>query len=174
MQEQAVVVKPSDNVVELHPAPTTEPTRRSLERRWSKEVLEPGFTFIPSVLLRAQARLHIDAIELAVLLHLIEHWWEDDAMPFPSKKRLAERLGVSDKTVQRAIQRLETEGLVKREVRAHASGGQASNRYDLSPLIERLKPIAQEMTEARNKAAAERRAVSRPGLRRRVKDAKAS
>ena len=161
------MVKPTSNVVPLHPA--TEKSKRSLEKRWSKEVLEPGFTFVPSVILRAQARLHIDATELAVLLHLIDHWWEDDAMPFPSKKRLAERLGVSEKTVQRAVKRLEDEGLIKRHPRSHASGGQASNRYDLSPLVEKLKPIAKDLTDAREQAAATRRAASRPGLKRRPK-----
>jgi predicted transcriptional regulator len=167
MQEFLDMVKPTDNVVALR-SPKEE-TKRGLEKRWSKEVLEPGFTFVPSVILRAQARLHIDATELAVLLHLIDHWWEDDTMPFPSKKRLAERLGVSDKTVQRAMKRLEDEGLIKREPRTHASGGQASNRYDLSPLVEKLKPIARDMVEARDQAAATRRAASRPGLKRRPK-----
>lgn len=167
------MVKPADNVVPLHPAPP-EADKRSLEKRWSKEVLEPGFTFVPSVILRAQARLHIDAVELTVLLHLIDHWWDDDTMPFPSKKRLAERLGVSDKTIQRAMKRLEDEGLIRREARSHSSGGQASNRYDLSPLVEKLKPIAADMTRARDEAAATRRAASRPGLKRRRKDEKAS
>jgi predicted transcriptional regulator len=172
MQEFLVMVKPTSNVVALRP-PKKE-SKSSLEKRWSKEVLEPGFTFVPSVILRAQARLHIDATELAVLLHLIDHWWEDDTMPFPSKKRLADRLGVSDKTVQRAMKRLEDEGLIKREARSHASGGQASNRYDLSPLVEKLKPIARDMIDARDQAAAARRAASRPGLKRRPKgDAKA-
>lgn len=159
------MVKPPNNVVALRPP--KEESKRNLERRWSKEVLEPGFTFVPSVILRAQARLHINATELALLLHLIDHWWEDDTMPFPSKKRLAERLGVSDKTVQRAMKRLEEEGLIKREPRSHASGGQASNRYDLSPLVDKLKPIARDMVEARDEAAATRRAASRPGLKRR-------
>lgn len=167
------MVKPADNVVPLRPA-AAEATKRSLEKRWSKEVLEPGFTFVPSVILRAQARLHIDAVELTVLLHLIDHWWDDNTMPFPSKKRLAERLGVSDKTIQRAMKRLEDEGLIRREPRSHASGGQASNRYDLSPLVERLKPIAEDMTKARDEAAATRRAASLPGLKRRQKDEKAS
>jgi len=159
--------EPSQNVVPLRPAAAQESSRKVLEKRWTKGVIEPGFTFIPSVLLRAQARLHINATELAVLMHLVDHWWEDEEMPFPSKRRLAERLSVSDKTVQRAMKRLEEEGLVKRSVRRHASGGQASNIYDLKPLVEKLKPIAKDMVEARDKAAATRRAASRPGLRRR-------
>lgn len=167
------MVKSADNVVAIRPA-EAEVAKRSLEKRWTKEVLEPGFTLIPSVILRAQARLHINAVELAVLLHLIEHWWEDKAMPFPSKRRLAERLQVSDKTVQRAMKRLEDGGLIRREARSHSSGGQASNRYDLSPLVERLKPIAADLVTARDEAAATRHAATRPGLKRRSKSADVS
>ena len=162
----------SDNVVPLRPRADAAPSRRSLEKRWTRDVIEPGFTLIPSVILRAQARLHINAVELAVLMHLIDHWWEDETMPFPSKRRLAERMSVSDKTVQRAIVRLEEEGLLKRHPRSHASGGQASNLYDLSPLVEKLKLIAKDMIEARMDAAATRRAAARPGLKRRVKASK--
>jgi predicted transcriptional regulator len=161
------VTEKKENVVPLRPKPAQETSRRSLEKRWTKGVIEPGFTFIPSVLLRAQARLHINAADLAVLMHLIDHWWEDEEMPFPSKRRLAERLSVSEKTVQRSIQRLEEAGLVRRHVRRHASGGQSSNLYDLTPLVEKLKPIAQDMLAARDEAAAKRRSAVRPGLKKR-------
>lgn len=160
----------TNKVVPLRPAATPETSRKVLEKRWTKGVIDPGFTFVPSVLLRAQARLHINATELAVLMHLIDHWWEDEEMPFPSKRRLAERLSVSDKTVQRAIKRLEDEGLVRRIVRRHSSGGQASNIYDLKPLVEKLKPIAKDIIDARDKAAATKRAAVRPGLRKRSPD----
>ena len=63
----------SAHVVPPRPRADAAPSRRSLEKRWTKEVIEPGFTFIPSVILRAQARLHINAVELAVLMHLIDH-----------------------------------------------------------------------------------------------------
>lgn len=151
--------------------PEPKPTRE-MERRWSKEVLEPGFTLIPSVLLRAQARLHIDAIDLAVLLHLIDHWWSSSEMPYPSKRRLAERLMVSEKTIQRAVARLEAEGLVRRIARHYSGGGQASNYYDLSPLVERLRPLAKDVMDARAEARATVRAAERPGGRRKRSPAK--
>ncbi len=151
-------------VVQLRPKPEPAANKKVLEERWTKGVLELGFVFIPSVLLRAQKRLHIDSVELAVLLHLIDHWWENDDMPFPSKKRLAERIGVkSDKTIQRAIVKLESEKLIRRVKRLNKSGGQTSNTYDLTPLVERLKPIAKEMLEAREDAKVARRSPEKPG-----------
>ena len=159
----------TENVVPLRPeAGEAEPDRKSLERRWTKTVLEPGFTQIPSVLLRAQSRLHLGPIELNVLLQMIDHWWDSEDMPFPAKKRLAERMGVSEKTIQRAVARLVTEGLIRRTPRHNRHGGQTSNLYDLSPLVEKLTPIAEDMLKAREEARATRRSPERPGHRSRV------
>ena len=155
-----------DNVGGLPPA-AVEVKEHCFGERWSEEVLEPGFTVIPSVILRAQARLGINAIELAVLLHLIDHWWEDDTKPLPSKKRLAARLGVSDKTVQRAAKRLDEGGLIRREKRSRGSGSATSNCYDLSPLVEKLKSIATDMAKAPDQAVATCRTPLRRDSKRR-------
>lgn len=144
-------------------APSSTASKSAMEDRWGKNVIKAGYTVVPSIILRAQSRLHINAIELAVLLHLLDHWWDNAEMPFPSKKRIAERLGVSDKTVQRAIVALETENLVRRVKRSNGNGGQASNLYDLTPLIERIRPIADEDLEAKKKSADMRRSVGRNG-----------
>ncbi|MCR5877273.1 GntR family transcriptional regulator [Phenylobacterium sp. J367] len=87
------------------------------------------------------------------------------------KRRLAERLDVSDKTVQRAIAKLEAEKLVRRVARHYSAGGQASNYYDLSPLVDRLKDIAGDFIEAREEARKAKRKAERPGLRNRKKAA---
>jgi predicted transcriptional regulator len=141
-------------------APTS---KKVMEERWGHNTIKAGYTFVPSLILRAQARLHINAVELAVLLHLLDHWWDNADMPFPAKQRLAERLGVSTKTVQRAVAALETEGLIQRVKRHNGHGGQGSNYYDFAPLIEKLKPIAEEALEAKKKAAELRRSVGRNG-----------
>lgn len=153
------------NVVPIRPTATLASDAKSLEKRWGKKVLEPGFTLIPSVLLRALVRLHIGSNELSVLLQMIDHWWENDDMPFPSKKRLGERIGMSEKTVQRAVAKLEAEGLVRRVARHNKLGGQTSNIYDLTPLVEKLGPIAEDMIKARDEAKATRRSPERPGHR---------
>jgi len=143
--------------------PSPPATRSAMENRWGKNVIKAGYTVVPSIILRAQARLHINAVELAVLLHLLDHWWDNEEMPFPSKKRLADRLAVSSKTIQRAMVALETEGLVRRVKRSNGNGGQASNLYDLSPLIEKIRPFADEDLEARKKSTEMRRSVGRAG-----------
>lgn len=155
------------NVVELASARRPKESDKVLERKWGKVILRPGFTVVPSVILRAQARLHINATELAVLLHLLDHWWQPDDMPWPAKKALAERLGVSLKTVQRAIVKLEQEGLLRRESRYRQHGGRTSNLYDLSPLVAKLAPIVEEMETAAAEAESLKRKATRPGLRRR-------
>lgn len=143
--------------------PSPASTKSMMEERWGKNVIRAGYTVVPSIILRAQARLHINAVDLAVLLHLLDHWWDNAEMPFPSKQRIADRLDVSTKTVQRAIVKLEKEGLVRRVARSNGNGGQASNLYDLQPLIDRIRPIADEDLEARKKAADLRRSVGRNG-----------
>jgi DNA-binding HxlR family transcriptional regulator len=63
---------------------------------------------------------------------------------------------------------LEKEGLVLRKDRYHKTGGRTSNEYDLSPLVERLKPIAADMEKASQDAKAAKKAAERPGLKKRA------
>lgn len=102
------------NVVPLNPKQHPQATLKVLDQKWGKETMEANYTVLPSALLRGQARLGINATELAVLVHLIDHWWKADEMPWPSKRTLADRLRVGEKTIQRAIAHLEEEGLIKR------------------------------------------------------------
>jgi predicted transcriptional regulator len=130
-------------------AQAAQDDKNSLNAKWGKQTMDVGFTVLPSVLLRSQARLKIKCNELAVLVHLIEHWWKPGSMPWPSKKTIAERLGVSDKTVQRAMVKLEKEKLIQRNSRfLKTSKGRTSNEYDLAPLVDRLKEIAAETATA--------------------------
>lgn len=140
---------------------------RTLSKKWGKVTMDANYTVIPCALLRGQARLGIGPNELAVLIHLIDHWWRPEAMPWPSKKTIADRLGVSTKTVQRAVVKLKDQGLLRRNDRYHKTGGRTSNEYDLTPLVERLQIIAADMEKAAQKAKATKKAAERPGLRRR-------
>lgn len=155
---QGQVVRLTDRV----PKPQTE---KVLKAKW-RTSLEGGWTVIPSALVRGLPRLHVDANGLSVLICLIDYWWSPLDLPWPSKKTLAEQLNVSERTIQRTLTRLETEGLIRREARFLAGhGGQTSNRYDLSPLVAKLEAIAKDMKAARAEAAKTRRAATRPGIR---------
>ena len=80
-------------------------------------------------------------------------------IPYPSKKTLGERLGLSPRQVQRYVAELEEAGLVKRLDRFAAHKGRLSNQYDLSGLVARLKKMEPEFREVN----AMKRQVARPG-----------
>lgn len=155
--------KTSAKVIPLHPLKA----KKASERKWGKEVMGFGFCIIPSLLLRAQPRLKLNPTHLAILMHLADFWWEAERKPHPSKKTLGERLGLSARQVQRYIAELEAMKLLQRIERRSPSRGKRSNLYDLSGLVARLKELEPEFRQVEEKSQAERRRVSRPGLRRR-------
>ena len=156
------------NIVPLKPKQAPEESQKILNQKWGQETMDANYAVIPSALLRGQARLGINAIELALLIHLIDHWWKPGEMPWPSKKTLAERLRVGEKTVQRAMAHLQEEGLISRNARFNKTGARTSNEYDLAPLVERLKPIAKDMVAAANAAKALKKKAEKPGLKTRT------
>lgn len=115
-------------------------------RKWGKAVLDLGFCVIPSLLLRAQARLGISPVQLVILLHIIDHWWFADMLPFPSKASIASRCNLSPRQVQRYLTELEERGYMKRVNRFAGHKGQQSNYYDLSGLVAQLKKLEPEFS----------------------------
>lgn len=150
----------SAKVVPLRPA---KKASQASEKKWGKEVMDLGFNIIPSLLFRAQQRLGLNPTQLAVLLQLADYWWDEDRRPYPSKKALSERLGLSTRQIQRHIAELEAAGLVQRIKRRAAHKGRQSNYYDLSGLVKRLKALEPEFREVKEKTKAMRRQVSRRG-----------
>lgn len=148
--------------------PATKATKAS-ERKWGKAVMDRGFCMVPSLMLRAQARLNLNPTQLAVLMHLADYWWDVDRKPFPSKRTLGERLQLSPRQVQRYMAELEQMGYVQRIERTAAHKGKLTNEYDLSGLVRRLKEIEPEFRELEREIKERRRAVTRPGLRSRTK-----
>ena len=98
-------------------------------------------------------------------MQLCDFWREDDRKPHPGKKLLAERLGLSEKQVQRHIAELEQFGLVKRVERHAAHCGRMANTYDLTGLVERLKKLEPEFRKVEEDAKRERKAVKKRGYK---------
>ena len=155
----------SAEVIPLRPSKAT----KASERKWGKPVMDLGFCIVPSLLLRAQPRLKLNPTQLAVLIQIADFWWDVDRKPYPSKKSLGDRLGLSARQVQRHIAELEVMGYVKRISRTAPSRGKLSNKYDLSGLVKRIKELEPEFREVEEDVKTRRRAVARPGLRRRAK-----
>ncbi len=123
---------------------------RALKSKWGKETIEvDGFTAIPNILLERQQALKIDAIKLNILLVLLKHWWEKPKMPYPAKTKIADIVGRDVSTVQRQIRAMEKQGLLSRNKRYQTAGGQTSNEYDLSGLIEQLHSLSVQRLKER-------------------------
>ncbi len=56
---------------------------------------------------------------------------DKDGKSWPSVKRMAKDLSISEKTVRRAVQDLDQAGLVKKEYAFRKNGSYTSNRYFL-------------------------------------------
>ena len=98
--------------------------------------------------LQRQQALGLDPL-VNILLQLADHWWERDNAPFPSKKTLADRIGVAPRTVQRRVHRMESAGFIKRIERHHPHGGNKTNRYSFDGLIKEADQFAQELLKQR-------------------------
>lgn len=82
-----------------------------------------------------------------MLVHLADYWWDVNRKPYPSKKSLGDRFGLSPRQVQRYLAELEAMGLVQRIERRAVHRGKLSNEYDLSGLVERFKELEPEFRE---------------------------
>ena len=153
--------QPTDNVVQLPVPTTTRAAKLRSEAKWGADVMALGFCILPSLLLRAQARLGLKPTHLAVVLQLADFWWHESSLPWPKKSTLAERVGLKERQVQRLIEDLEKRGYIKRRSRM-TPHGQTSNTYDLSGLVKKLKELAPEFAEA---AAAKRKVERKGGLK---------
>ena len=147
-----------------------EERERVFARRWGTRVADHGFTMVPHMFFALQAELGLTCQQAMVLLHLIDHWWyTNSGLPWPSKKKIATRLnGMTERNVQRILTELENEGLIKRQARYYESGGQKSNAYDLTGLINQLKKLEPKFREAREAKKARRARVETPARRRRA------
>lgn len=134
------------------------------EEKWSPELMDAGWTAIPSVLIERQAALGLDALDINIILHLSSYWWTRDNKPHPSKRTIAEAVGKKPRTVQRRIAALEAAGLIRREERRIPGKGSQTNLYHFDGLIKAAKPYAKEKVIERTRRASEDKArVRRKG-----------
>jgi hypothetical protein len=113
----------------------------SFSTKWGS-ALEAGFQQIPDVLIRAQRLLELDSLDLAIVLNITMHWWEENDLPYPRPSMIAKRIGVSTRTVERRLAELARRGLVSRLPSETKENGVAIRRFDLSGLVHRLEALA--------------------------------
>jgi len=133
----------------------------SIVARWGK--IGVPFTPIPLYFLEAYHRLGhkpgdspnpgtkgLTSTEALVVIHLASYRWTADA-PYPSLKSIAERMGLSQRAVRKAVTRLEDLGYLRREERSGFA-----NRYHFDGLIR----VLEEMKAAEPKGAKRRKAAA--------------
>lgn len=126
-----------------------------LNAKWGRDMMALGYTVVPDILLTHMGKMGLTPAELVMILQLLRYWWSPDQMPFPSKRKLAEAIGCSEKNVQKVIARLEKCHYLRRVQRRHAGDRSESNVYDMKPLLELFEPLVIcETRERREKAAA--------------------
>jgi len=138
---------------------------RHNEAKWTPILLQAGWSMIPNVILERQQALELDPVDVNIILHLVRHWWYPGELPFPSKRTMADCMGVDPRTVQRHIAVMEKRGLIRRKKRSDKRQGQQTNCYDLGGLIRAALPLANEALETRKKRRrdeAERRTRKKP------------
>jgi DNA-binding MarR family transcriptional regulator len=131
-------------------AETTKRLQRN-EKKWTRLLMDAGWTVLPSIILEKQHALGLDAVDVNILLQLARHWWYSDNPPHPSKSTIARCIGVNPSTVRRHIARMEAAGFIKRQKRFDPKyGGQVTNIYHFDGLIKEATPFAKEAIAARD------------------------
>lgn len=152
-------MSPVSKIVPIH----SEKNQKESEKKWGRAVMDFGYTMVPSLIFRAQARLGLGPVQLALLLHLADYWWHKSQVPFPSKAKLAERMNLSPRQIQRYLTELEKGGFIERIQRYATHKGQQSNGYDMTGLVEKLKKLEPEFRKVKEDAKEQADTVEKRG-----------
>ena len=140
-----------------------------IRRKWGNAVGKGGLTgylALPEVLLRGQHRLGLTSTEMMVLINVLLHWWYAEKMPFPSNHKIAKRMGVDTRTVQRACKNLEKKKLIDRKVKIlhdkDTNSYSSTRTIELGKLVSRLNEIAVDLGKFSRSTRANRSASGQP------------
>jgi DnaD N-terminal domain len=146
----------ADNVISL---PVTKAERRRAADKWTAPVVNLGYTQLPSLILKAQAKLKLTPVQLNVLLHIIEPWWDADRLPWIAKDSIAQRMRKTPRSIQRVITQLEKAGHIRRVQRFYGHRQQTANAYALDGLVKKLAALEPEFRKAKEQNRLRRKKV---------------
>lgn len=140
------------------PATSRQPKRKAADK-WSAPVIALGHCTVPSLLFQAQKRLGLSSEELNIVMQLADMWWDADEPPFPAKEKIASRMGVKGRQIQRHLESLEKKGLVRRIARFKGPKHQTSNGYSMAGLVAELKKLEPEFRKLKEQNRLRRQRV---------------
>jgi len=109
--------------------------------KWG-DAIDAGFQIVPNVLFRGQSKLGLDTLDLVIILNITLHWWLPGDLPFPQPRVIANRTGVSVRTIERRLEALEQRGFLKRLPAEKSRNNLRQRRIDLSGLVRQLQEYA--------------------------------
>ena len=102
---------------------------RAVEELWGGAVTAAsGFVALPMCLLRLQSKLRLSPTDLVVMSNLLAHRWKASDAVFPRTTTIANRMGVTPRTVQRSAEKMIKAGLMER---VKLANGMRAYRFDL-------------------------------------------
>ncbi|MUT27294.1 hypothetical protein A9K71_23335 [Mesorhizobium sp. WSM3873] len=129
---------------------------RTNEKKWTRALMATGWSAFPNIIIEKQQALGLDALDMNIIIHLVQYWWLPENVPHPSVETIAKAIGVTTRTIQKRIAALEAHGLLEREERRHTPNGSMTNKYHFDGLIAAAKPYALDKAAEIRKAAQER------------------
>jgi hypothetical protein len=133
-----------------------------LSVKFGDELMQGGFTVVPNYLLKLYAELGISPTELVFIEQIWLYWYERQQDMFPALSTIAERMRLSRRQVQAYVSSLKEKkyhdketGYVSKpylqvkERYAAAGGGQLSNQYDFSGLLEAVAYLVKKTVRAK-------------------------
>jgi len=144
---------------------SSAPRKSSTERIFGSKVFSHGYTGVPNILLRGQKHLGISATQFNIIVQLLSYWIDPGRPPFPSKRELAQRIGITEQTLRINIKALEDHGLVVRQQQVTAAGDYGSNTYHLDGLVKKLKQLEPDFDEERRERQKARALTEKPHAR---------
>lgn len=118
----------------------------AFEKKWGKNTSLIGWTAFPIALVFLQDELDISPVEFNVLVNLLVHWWDVDQHPFPAQTAMAHRMGMSKRSIQRALETLEEKKLLKKVPTSRTNPKyKGRNLYDLSLLSRAIEQRAETL-----------------------------
>ena len=131
--------------------PTPKPPPGKLaEEKWG-EALRNGFQLIPNLLIQSSHELGLDPLDVLILLNITAHWWQAAALPYPRPGMIADRIGVSRRTVERRLNDMEKSGVIKR-LPTEQIRGASVRRINPAGLVAKLTNLARNAPVRRGAA----------------------
>ncbi len=101
-----------------------------------------------------------------ILVQLLSDWMDPNRPLYPPKRHLLQRIRISESTLKKHIQELESAGFIRREQQYTDAGDFGSNIYHMDGLVTRLKTLAPDFDRERAERNESHQRTESPNARR--------